>query len=43
MTHEDDSPWKIALEQNNGGRGTVIPNFLIQNYFKEQAKKNANA
>ena len=42
MTHEQDSPWKIALEQSGGTRGTIIPNSLIREYFVQQAK-SANA
>jgi uncharacterized phage-associated protein len=43
MTHQEDSPWKIALEQSGGGRGTIIQNNLIREYFLKQVQKPANA
>ena len=40
MTHAANSPWQIALEQNQGARSTVINNELIQQYF--EAERDAN-
>ena len=41
LTHQDDSPWKIALDQSRNARGTVIPSELIREYFSRQAEQNA--
>jgi uncharacterized phage-associated protein len=36
LTHENNSPWRVALDQSQGARATVIRNDLIQRYFEDQ-------
>jgi len=43
MTHSEDSPWKIALQNSNGARATVINDNLIRTYFQNQRTTNQQA
>ncbi len=38
-THEEGSPWKITVDEK--GLNSSIEDGVIQNYFREQARKNA--
>jgi uncharacterized phage-associated protein len=42
MTHRPDTPWTMIRNAYPGARGAVIPDSLMERYFKQLAQQNAS-